>query len=500
MGVDLPTVPKKTAPLRIILPDQLGLHFIDDPEQPVLLLVPMDLTFARKIHVTKAFWWLSAIYQRLEQAPQKTTLKFTPSIDDFLKEFSDPAQVIAPTSYQARKSFMNRTNIERLPSRGFITSESEFHEWIQSRAGKKLRLEDFYRFSRTKHEILLDQTGEPLGGAWNFDSENRLPPPKTNTLGLKPLIKFTSDQADDLAYKKLAELKREGYEFIGELSKDRYFAAGNNEAKLALNFFLENRLNTFGPFEDASLIEDWAMSHSLLSAPLNIGLLDPLGVVKAAEKAHKKGAPIASVEGFIRQILGWRDYVWHLYWLFGEDYVSSNNYFKANNALPDWLEELDASKIQANCLKHSISDLNERSWLHHIQRLMILGNWAMQQELNPQALTSWFDRAFIDGHPWVMAANVIGMSQYADGGKMSTKPYAAGGAYLNKMSNFCGSCSYQPQIRTGPQACPFTSGYWKFIHRHQDEFKKNPRMSQAVYGLKRLKDLDVLLRENGNLN
>jgi deoxyribodipyrimidine photolyase-related protein len=250
--------------------------------------------------------------------------------------------------------------------------------------------------------------------------------------------------------------------------------------------------------EDASLTNDWHMAHSLMSAPLNIGLLDPMKLIRAVEKEHKNGAPIASVEGFIRQIMGWRDYVWHLYWLFGENYTKDNNYLKANNKLPDWLANLDTKNVKANCLKTVVSDLEQRAWVHHIQRLMMLGNWCMQQRINPQELVDWFDRLFIDGHPWVMAANVIGMSQYADGGKMSTKPYTSGGSYINKMSNFCGGCVYKPDVRVGKDACPFTAGYWKFLNTHKDKFAKNPRMSQGVNGLKRLKDLDQLLKEKSN--
>ncbi len=267
---------------------------------------------------------------------------------------------------------------------------------------------------------------------------------------------------------------------------------------MALKNFIDHRLELFGPYEDASLQNDWIMAHSLLSAPMNIGLLDPKEVISAATRALHHGAPINSVEGFVRQILGWRDYVWHLYWHFGENYVSESNHFAASRVLPDWMADLTTNELTANCLKVVTQDLQERGWLHHIQRLMILGNWALQQQLDPKQLVDWFDRAFLDGHPWVMAANVVGMSQYADGGRMSTKPYVSGGAYINKMSNFCKSCTYSPEIRVGKQACPFTAGYWKFIHRNQDEFKKNPRISQAVYGLARLKDLSVLLQEKSN--
>lgn len=487
-------------PIRIILPDQLGPGFIDDVTQKTLLVVPLADTFARKMHIQKAVWWMSAIMHRVKQAPEPIELIFCENLADFLQNLRTPAEVIGPTSYQMRKAFLKNSYILRLPSRGFVTSEKDFANWIATRTGKKLRLEDFYRFARVKHKILLENDGSPVGGEWNFDHENRQPPPKSGQLPIAPLTEFLFNEMDEAAIKKIEEFQSAGYKYIGRLSREKYFATSRNEALLALKNFIGNRLRLFGTYEDASLQNDWAMSHSLLSAPMNIGLLDPKEAIAAAVSALKNGAPINSVEGFIRQILGWRDYVWHLYWHFGENYQTENNHFAAEDSLPNWMAELDPQELRANCLKQVTGDLQTRGWLHHIQRLMILGNWSLQQEINPQQLVDWFDRAFLDGHPWVMAANVIGMSQYADGGKMSTKPYVSGGAYIKKMSDFCQGCSYSPEIRVGKNACPFTAGYWKFIHKHQEEFKKNPRISQAVYGLARLKDLPALLEEESNRN
>lgn len=484
--------------IRILLPDQLGPHFVDDKNQKILLVVPHDLTFSRQLHVQKAVWWMSAILHRVESASEPIELIECEKLEDFVKDFNEPAEVIGPTSYQARNLFGAKKNFVKLPSRGFVTSENIFQSWVAEKQGKRLRLEDYYRFVRVEHRILINNDGQPVGGAWNYDSENRLPPPKLDKLDLPENPYPSWDSIDEAAYLRILELTKAGYKFIGKASKNKYFATSRKESVAALNNFIKYRLTSFGPFEDASLKDDWQMSHSILSAPLNIGLLDPSEIIKKAEAAYQNGAPLNSVEGFVRQILGWRDYIWHLYWYFGEDYVSSNNHLSAHENLPTWMEDLSSKEIKANCLKHLTEDLNDRAWLHHIQRLMILGNWAMQHEIDPKQLVDWFDRAFIDGHPWVMAANVIGMSQYADGGRMSTKPYASGGAYINKMSNFCKGCVYQPQVRVGPTACPFTAGYWKFVNRHKDEFQKNPRISQAVFGLRRLSDLDQLLIEESN--
>jgi deoxyribodipyrimidine photolyase-related protein len=499
MVEDLLIVANNSLPPRIILPDQLGPHFVDDPNQKIILLVPFDLTFGRNIHIQKAIWWMSAILHRVNSAIEKIELVECDTLADFTEKFTGPAEVIGPTSYQARKAFLGKDNFIRLPSRGFVSSEKDFADWIKQKAGKKFKLEDFYRYARIKHRILVDDSNEPVGGSWNYDDENRLPPPKgQHKLELVESYIPQWDQIDELAYEKIQNFISQGHSYMGKFSRERYFAVTHEESSKALENFIQTRLEQFGPYEDASLSADWQMSHSLLSAPLNIGLLDPRELIDKAVSQIQHGAPINSVEGFVRQILGWRDYVWHLYWYFSESYSTDNNELNAKQPLPDWMSSLDSSKLKANCLRQVTDDLAERAWLHHIQRLMILGNWAMQQQVNPQLLVDWFDRGFIDGHPWVMAANVIGMSQYADGGKMSTKPYAAGGAYINRMSDFCKGCEYQPDIRVGPKACPFTSGYWKFIDRHQDRFVKNPRMSRAVYGLNRLKDLDQLLAEPGN--
>jgi deoxyribodipyrimidine photolyase-related protein len=486
------------ANIRILLPDQLGSHFHDDHDGQIIILVPLQDLWQRKMHRAKAQWWLSAILHKKEELGSRCQIVECESVLDFATNFKEKASVIAPTSFANRKAFMNKDNFEKLPSRGFVTSEKDFANWFEPRKDKRLRLEDFYRHTRVLHSVLVDAHDEPMGGAWNFDADNRQSPPKNQTkLDLKKAYYPTEDEIDKIARKKINDLEKQGYVFIGK-DDVREFAATEVEANKVFKNFIETRLHAFGPMEDASLTNDWHMAHSLMSAPLNIGLLDPMKLIKAVEKEHKNGAPIASVEGFIRQIMGWRDYVWHLYWLFGENYTKENNYLKANNKMPEWLANLDTKNVKANCLKTVVSDLEQRAWVHHIQRLMMLGNWCMQQGINPQELVDWFDRLFIDGHPWVMAANVIGMSQYADGGKMSTKPYTSGGSYINKMSNFCGGCVYKPDVRVGKDACPFTAGYWKFLNTHKDKFAKNPRMSQGVNGLKRLKDLDQLLKEKSN--
>jgi deoxyribodipyrimidine photolyase-related protein len=274
------------------------------------------------------------------------------------------------------------------------------------------------------------------------------------------------------------------------------FAATRAEALAALEDFLDHRLESFGPYEDAAMPGDWAMSHSLLSVPMNLGLLDPREVIDAAlARYHSGRAPLNSVEGFVRQIAGWRDWVWHLYWHLGDDYVDSSNYFDHRKPLPEAFASLDSSAVQAACVSHVLSEVHDRGWSHHINRLMVLGNHALQRGINPAELNNWFVDAFVDGTPWVMPANVVGMSQHADGGQVATKPYLSGGAYLKKMTQYCQGCPFKPEVRVGDNACPFTAGYWAFLDRHEEVLRGNHRMAQPLAGLSRLADRESLVEQ-----
>ena len=254
--------------------------------------------------------------------------------------------------------------------------------------------------------------------------------------------------------------------------------------------FIENHFAEFGPLEDAMTTENWALHHSLLSPYLNNGLLHSSEVITAALKAFKTGnIPIESAEGFIRQLIGWREYVNGMYWFLGPDYRNKNKLEAKRKLLPLFT---DPSKTQMICLKETVTDINSRAWVHHIPRLMILSNLALLTGTNPQEFLDWMREVFIDASEWVMVPNVIGMGVHADGGQMMTKPYAAGGAYISRMSNYCKGCTYNPKLRTGDTACPFTTLYWDFLDRHQEEFAKNHRMAQQYFGLKRLSDLPEL--------
>jgi deoxyribodipyrimidine photolyase-related protein len=356
-------------------------------------------------------------------------------------------------------------------------------------------MEDFYREQRRRFGVLMDGPESdqvPVGGRWNFDTDNREPPPKERTtLDVAPPFRPVEDDIDARVRSDLDDM---GIETVG-VDGPRLFAVTPAEAREALRHFVAHRLPAFGQYEDAMMGADWAMAHSLLSVPLNLGVLHPLEAVHAAEQAYRAGAaPLAAVEGFIRQILGWREYMWQLYWHFGPDYADSNH-LDAQTPLPSWWTDLDADAVQAECLRQALAGVRMRGWAHHIQRLMVLGSHALQRGYTPRELSDWFASAFVDGFAWVMPTNVIGMSQHADGGKVATKPYTSGGAYINRMSNHCAQCPYDPKKRLGPDACPFTAGYWAFTHRHADLLAANMRTARAVSSMKRLADLEAVLEQ-----
>ena len=320
-----------------------------------------------------------------------------------------------PTSYAAL-GLVERLGCTVLPPRGFATAREDFERWAEGRRGKRLLMEDFYRRARQAHGVLLDG-GEPAGGQWNFDHDNRQPPPKgADTLGVTEPWWPSEDDIDAQVREDLDRWERDGeVSFIGR-DAPRIFPATRRQALAALEHFVEHRLPEFGAHEDAILEGDPWMAHSLVSAPMNLGLLDPLEVVERAEEAYRSGAaPIESVEGFVRQVIGWRDYVWHVYWHMGDGYRRENA-LAARERIPQWFAELDGAATDARCLSHTLDQVAEHGWVHHIPRLMVLGSYALQRGWAPTQVTDWFHRAFVDGYDWVMVPNIVGMSQHADGG------------------------------------------------------------------------------------
>ncbi|MGZ5400841.1 MAG: cryptochrome/photolyase family protein, partial [Nocardioides sp.] len=486
--------------LRWLFGDQLGPHFTGDHRGPVLMVESRAVLGRHRFHRAKAHLVLSAMRHRAAELGDRVTYVRSRSYADAVRAHAGgrPLEVVHPTSYAALglvQRVADEIDLTVLDPRGFATPREDFERWVGGRGSSRLLMEDFYRRARQAHGVLMDGA-EPAGGRWNFDHDNREPPPKgAETLGVPEPWWPDEDEIDDEVRADLDRWERDGdVSFLGR-DGPRRFPATRREALAALDEFVEHRLPHFGAHEDAVLEGDPWMAHSLVSAPLNLGLLDPLEVVRRAEEAYLSGdAPIASVEGFVRQVLGWRDYVWHLYWHFGDPYRRRNE-LRATEPMPRWFAELDGSATDARCLSHTLDQVATYGWVHHIPRLMVLGSYALQRGWSPHQVTDWFHRAFVDGYDWVMVPNVVGMSQHADGGAMATKPYTSGGAYLDRMTDHCGSCRFDPKLRVGDDACPFTAGYWWFLDRHRSTLAGNPRMARAVTGLDRLRDLDALVAQ-----
>jgi deoxyribodipyrimidine photolyase-related protein len=488
-------VTKDDTPLWLFA-DQLGpaVYGGEHAHREVLLVEARSALAKRRYHRQKLHIVLSALRHAHRDLGDRSTFIQADNYTAALEQFDRPVLVHQPTSHTAEK-FVHRLQkqgliADVLPTPTFALPRAEFEQWAGNRS--RFRMEDFYRDQRRRFDVLM-RGSEPEGGTWNYDHDNREPPPKKQaTLGVpKP---YYPDE-DDIDEQVRRDLDTMDLDTVG-VDGPRLFAVTPDEATRALDRFIHHRLPDFGRYEDAILGGDWAMSHSLLSVPLNLGVLHPLDTVHAAEAAYRdKQAPLPAVEGFIRQILGWREYMWHLYWHFGADYTRKNNAMGAHTPLPKWWTDLDADAVTAECLRHALMGVRDRGWTHHIQRLMVLGNHALQRGYQPAELTEWFATAYVDGFRWVMPTNVVGMSQHADGGRLATKPYTSGGAYINKMSDHCGNCAYDPKKRLGDDACPFTAGYWAFTHRHQEMLAKNNRTRRAVSSMDRLSDLDAVLEQ-----
>jgi deoxyribodipyrimidine photolyase-related protein len=395
-----------------------------------------------------------------------------------------PSEIVAmsPTSWHGANA-LRSSKVNLTPNTQFLCSQAEFLAWSTTRTGR-LRMEDFYRWQRKRLNVLLDPDGEPCGGRWNFDHENREPPPKDGRSWPQPEL-FPVTEVDETIRARIDEFAPQAF----GAQWNGLWPTTTEQARARLDRVISDVLPHFGPHEDAMMHDEWHLAHTLLSSSLNIGLLHPAEVIERAEDAFRTGAiPLASAEGFIRQVVGWREYVWGLYGIWMPEYAKRNE-LKADQPVPP---SFLGKPTNMRCVSRTIADINERAYAHHIQRLMVLGNLALLSGVDPQAMTEWMWSGFIDAAEWVMVPNVVGMSLHADGGMMATKPYASGGAYIAKMSDYCKGCAYDPKKRTGEKACPFTTLYWDFLARHEDRFRTNHRMAQPMAGLRRLSDLDLV--------
>jgi deoxyribodipyrimidine photolyase-related protein len=368
-----------------------------------------------------------------------------------------------------------------VPDNHFLWSREEFQNWAKRR--KNLLMEDFYREGRKRFQILMTDENIPVGGKWNFDKENRKPP--KNKLNTPEALWF---EPDEITQAVIDRVKQENFSSYGEIEPFRW-GVTRKQALEVLDHFLSQRLATFGPYQDAMVTGEETMWHSMISPYLNLGLLHPQEIINAVEEAYfANNLQLNSVEGFIRQVLGWREYMHGLYHYVEEDY-SEKNWFNHTQPLPEFF--WDASQTDLNCLHQILTQVQRTGYAHHIQRLMVLSNFALIVGISPQEIEAWFHAAFIDAYDWVMQTNVIGMGQFADGGILASKPYAASANYINKMSDYCSNCTYNKSDRTGEKACPFNFFYWDFLSRHQERLTFQGRMNLILANLKRIPESEM---------
>ena len=461
-----------------------------DPAKDVIVFVESQgLLAGAKWHRQRLFFLISSARHFSQELRQKGYqvhyVKAQNTLDGILevKKKINAKQVLTaePSSHKLFSELAD--HVEYVQNDFFLTSRNIFKAWANSQ--KKLLMENFYQFQRKRLNILIDKAGKPIGGKWNYDAENRKNIPAGYIF--PPYLTHERDEIDLAVIKELEESKLE----LWGNSPDLTWATTRAGALRQLKYFIDNHLENFGTYEDAMTDENWALHHSLLSPYLNNGLLHASEVIDAVLKAHvKKKFPLASLEGFIRQVIGWREFINGVYWFFEAEHRDSN-FWKGKRKLPAFFEDPDATEM--NCLKNVVGDIKERAWAHHIPRLMILSNYAFLTGISPQEFLAWMRRVFVDAADWVMVPNVIGMSLNADGGKMTSKPYFAGGSYISKMSNYCKGCAFDPKTRSEENSCPFTSLYWNFVDENFDQLATNHRLVKQIHGIKRLKDLPETL-------
>jgi deoxyribodipyrimidine photolyase-related protein len=395
-----------------------------------------------------------------------------------------PAKVIVtePGDYRVRRDLWEvaarlDVPLEIRPDRHFLCSIAEFAQHAKGR--KQLRMEYFYREMRRRHRVLLDAAGEPEGGQWNFDHDNRGSFPAGGPQGVPAPAAF---RPETLTAEVIALVNRRFASHPGELAAFDW-PVTRAQAFAALRDFVDHRLPEFGRFQDAMWTNEPWLYHSRLSAAMNLKLLDPREVITAVEAAYRAGrVPLAGAEGFIRQILGWREYVRGVYWLQMPGYAEGNA-LGATESLPAFYW---TAKTEMACLRDAIGQTLRLGYAHHIQRLMVTGLYALLLGVRPKEICAWYLGVYVDAVEWVELPNTHGMSQYADGGYLASKPYVATGAYIDRMSNACRGCRFDPAQRVGDEACPFTTLYWDFLLRHERRFAANPRMALQVKNAARL--------------
>lgn len=499
--------------LRLILGDQLNLQHswfskVAPDTLHILMEVRTETDYAWH-HIQKICAFFAAmenfgellsekgfetLYLKLDDAENKQN--FSDNLKHLIEKFGiEEFQYQLPDEYRLDNELQNFCGTLAISSHvfdteHFYTSRTEMADLFSGK--KELLMETFYRRMRKKHHILLDDGDDPQGGKWNFDTENRKKLPKNHKPN--PPLLFENDVREQLARIRGSNIKT-----IGNINA-QYLAWPINRAQSLklLKYFCENGLHLFGTFQDAMHTDEWSVYHSRLSFSMNSKLISPIEVVNAAVeywRANKKSIALNQIEGFIRQILGWREYMRGIYWMKMPEYETMN-FFNHTRKLPKWYW---TGKTNMNCLKHAITQSLDFAYAHHIQRLMITGNFALLAGIHPDEVDFWYLGIYIDAIQWVEITNTRGMSQYADGGITGSKPYTASANYINKMSNYCDKCKYDRSDKIGANSCPFNSLYWDFHDRHRSSLEHNHRLTM-VYRTwdkmdKKLKE-DILNRAN----
>ncbi|MBD2683342.1 MULTISPECIES: cryptochrome/photolyase family protein [Nostoc] len=460
-------------------------------QTPVILIESLSHALQRPYHLQKLVLVWSAMRHFADElrcvgwpVTYTQASDFHTPLLEWIKQYKiTELRVMTPTDrpfFELIQNLNLTIQVTFTPNNRFIWSDEDFRQWAAGR--KRLIMEDFYRQGRQRFNILMEGN-QPVGGRWNFDRENRKPPKGKLTLPQALWFEPDSITQDVINFVKHSQAFKDSQAYW-KLEPFRW-GVTRQQALQVLKFFLETRLSSFGPYQDAMVTGEQTMWHAMLSPYLNLGLLHPLEVVRGAEQAYLDNRcnwELNSIEGFIRQVLGWREYMHGVYIYLQQDY-SSSNWFNHTHPLPAFYWTGDT---KMNCLHQILTQVKQIGYAHHIQRLMVLNNFALIAGISPQELEDWFHAAFIDGYDWVMQTNVIGMGQFADAGMIASKPYAASANYINNMSDYCKNCTYKHRQRSTDDACPFNFFYWDFLARNYDKLKHQPRMTQILRNLERI--------------